>query len=168
MKTKTKERSPSHITPRGYRPFASFRGTILARGWGTFSLEGRNGILCCRSRFKLTNLGVKTKNQKKRFRRKILGFVLAFNRVFLSGTRLYLRLGSTSSDWGDRSRNALQWYRTCYFLLGHNTRLGGTRSDLGGHGPEMAPPRRRAWFVFRKFLKDLESIISGRLHWVPD
>ena len=40
---KTKKRSSSQLTPRGYDSFASFRGTILARGGG-----GGGGTLMAR------------------------------------------------------------------------------------------------------------------------
>ena len=54
--------------PRGYGPFASFRDSILARRGGhVYSLAGRDGILCCESRFLPANSGVKTENKKKVF-----------------------------------------------------------------------------------------------------
>ena len=54
--------------------------------------------------------------------------------------------------WGDnqylgslRPRTALQWHRAGYFFLGtilaweHNSCLGGTSCDLGGHGAGITP-----------------------------
>ena len=46
-----------------------------------------------------------------------------------------------------RPRTALQWHQACCFLweqssLGggeYDSRLGGTSSDLGGHGPGITP-----------------------------
>ena len=120
------------ITSRGYRPFASFRSTILARG-GSFiawqGVTGRYGILWCGSWSLPTNPGVKTE------RKAVLNFVLAFTSVFHPGTRLYSRLGGGGASnifGGHRPRNALQWHRPCNFLLEHNPHLGGTSSDLGG------------------------------------
>ena len=86
--------------PRGYGPFASFRGTILTRGH-ILSQAERDGILWCGSRVLPTNLGVKVK--KIGLWLEMLSFVLAFTRVFCPGTRLYSALGGGCAQvvfWG--------------------------------------------------------------------
>ena len=81
---------------------------------------------------------------KNGLRRKILGFVLAFNRVFRPETRLYSCLGA------QRPRNALPWHRACYFLLEHNPRMVGTflawrsQTVIREAQPQNATPRHRA------------------------
>ena len=89
-----KKRYSPEITPRRYGPFASFRGTILARG--TF--------LAWRGATEPYDADLGSSPQSHGWRPKeglwheILGFVLAFTRVFRLGTRLYSRLVGTSSD----------------------------------------------------------------------
>ena len=48
--------------------------------------------------------------------------------------------GTSSILRGHRPRNALPWHRAGYFLLGHNSRLGGTSSDFGGSTAPKCPP----------------------------
>ena len=82
--------------------------------------------------------------KKKGLRREVLYFVLALTRVFRPGTGVYPRLGE------HMLRNALQWHRGFYFLMGHNSRLGGTFLASGGTSSDLgslyrnAPQWRRA------------------------
>ena len=148
--------------PRGYRPFASFRDSILSRGGGggghVYSLAGRDGILWCESRFLPANSGMKTENKKRSSARNLI-FVLSFTCVFRPKTRLYSRLGEHKQYFGRyRPRNALEWHQACYFFLAQSS-LGGTHFLLGGAhfllggarplnaprgaGPAFLPPQKR-------------------------
>ena len=72
--------------PRGYGPFDSFRGTILAWGGGVGTLlawwVGPNLMV----RISVLAHKFRGEDQKKDLRHKILGFVLAFICVFRPGT----------------------------------------------------------------------------------
>ena len=108
-------------------PFTFFRSTKLARG-GARSLPGgaRRNLTV-----RISLLAHKFRGEekeKKRLQREILGLVFAYTHVFHPGRKLYLRL------WGGRGpKNALQWHLLCYFLSGHNPRLGGTLLAWGAH-----------------------------------
>ena len=81
---------------------------------------------------------------------------MIFTRVFVLERKFTHAWGAQAVFWGEhRSREALQWHRASYFVLGaqsslggHLSRLGGTSSDLGegAQGPEITPsPLRGAW-----------------------
>ena len=60
-------------------------------------------------------------------------------------TRFFVLCRKFINAWGHRPRNALQWYRTCNFVLGHNPRMGGTflawgaQAVIWGARPRNAP-----------------------------
>ena len=78
---KTKKRSSSQLTPRGYDPFASFRGTTLARGRGG-TLMARRGATGSYASYFGSCPQIQGAYQKKGLRREMLGFVLAFTCLF--------------------------------------------------------------------------------------
>ena len=64
---------------------------------------GYDGVLWCGTRFLPSNLGIKTKIEKKDLRRKIFRYCMAitqFKLLFCSRKKLYSLLGGTSSDLG--------------------------------------------------------------------
>ena len=83
--------------------------------------------------------------EKKRLQREILGLVFAYTHVFHPGRKLYLRLGGAEVPKMHSSGTcSVTFFRGtilawgAHFSLGeHTSRLGGTSSDLGVHGPEM-------------------------------
>ena len=133
---KTKKRSSSKLTPRGYGPLASFRGIILARrgaqSWGARNLIVQNFRSCPLS--------------QKSLRCKILDFVLAFIRIFCPGTRLYSRLvGAQAVFWGSTDPEIrTSGTKPVTFFCRTIFASGDTSNDLGarpqnvprGAGPE--------------------------------
>ena len=110
-------------------------GTSLARGDTTES-NGANLATCSQNRGRRPK-----KIKKKRSLAQNLRLSLHVHLCFSSWNEIFLTLsGAQEVFWG-----AFQWNRACYFLLGHNYRLGGTLLAWGEHGPEMPlPPWRRA------------------------
>ena len=107
-----------------------------------------------------TNFSLIFKNEdqktKKGLRREILGSVFVFTRVFLLGTKFNSRFRRHRQYFGGlRPRNALQWHRAWYFLLGraqpslgrHTSRLGstllawGAQAVVWGGTARKCPPR---------------------------
>ena len=80
------KKSSSQILTRGYGPFDSFRGTILAWGGGVGTLLAWRVKPNLMVRISVLAHKFRGEDQKKGFRREILGFVLAFIRVFRPGT----------------------------------------------------------------------------------
>ena len=143
VKTK-KEISSSQITACGYQPLAPF-GARLLLGEHVHSLAGQSGILWCGSRFLPTNSGVKT---KKGLWCEILGFVLAFTRVFRPEKRLYSRLGGGGhKQYFGRHRPEMHSSGTgpVTFFWGAILAWGDTSSNVGGTSPKWTPRWRRAW-----------------------
>ena len=72
---------------------------------------------------------------------------MTLTRIFVLKRKFAYPGGGTSSVFGrHKPRNALQWHRACYFILGHNLCLGsailawgGHKQWYGGHSPEMSP-----------------------------
>ena len=99
-----------------------FSGHISRLGGHVHSLAGHDEIFLCGFWFFPTNSGMKTK-KKSSARNLKLSFDVHL--CFSSWIEMLLKLwGHKQYFGGHRSRNALQWHRVCYFLLGHNSRLG--------------------------------------------
>ena len=67
--------------------------------------------------------------EKKKASTGNLGFSVCVHSCFSSWKETLLTLGGGEQ----RSQNALQWHQPCYFLSGHNPRLGGTFLAWGAH-----------------------------------
>ena len=68
-------------------------------------------------------------------------------------TRIFVLYRKFTNAWGHRPRNALHWYRTCYFVLGHTPSSGGTILAWGArprNAPHSAGPTAQTPYTLRR------------------
>ena len=139
---KTKKRSSSQITPRGYGPFASFRGTILVRGESTFiAWRGATNLMVRISVFAHKFRGNDQKKKNLKFRLGVHSCFSPWNETLL--TLDWVQAVFWGEGTGPERPKCTSVAPGLLLSFGHNPRLGGNSSDLrtrprnapGGAGP---------------------------------
>ena len=130
------KKSSFQIAPSGYGPFASFRGTIMAWRGATGPYGTELGF--CQQ--------IQDEDQKKVFGAKSLAlcwrslvfFVLKrdFTHTWEAHAVFW---GGTGAEMHSRGTRPVTFFWDTILTWGHNSRLGGSSSDLRGARPRITP-----------------------------